>query len=246
MGVKAHMDGDEVIRKASQLASKGDEVQKQITKAMDYFKNLGETKSWTGETYDALVQSMNESLENLNGLVVSVVRDLPYSIASAGQAIVTTGGGTPTVSYADQSFVAIKELSKTNTGTKYDFDEDEISGKLDNMRSQFSQIKENINNCADVAKNLGNDMDSGEGRSRAYDLSATYHRLRDVISDFSNSFEMAIKAQIAAIREQEMAMKARETINEAGKATAEAFNAAAQTFANTRDQAIAELKSLFH
>ena len=117
---KAHYDCDDMTRKASQLASKGNEIQNAFKAIYDKVESMKDGDAWTGGTYDQFVDTVNIATGKLNNIIKSVVSSLPHDIAMNAKATAETGMATAGVSYQDQQPIELRSLSKTNKGAVWD------------------------------------------------------------------------------------------------------------------------------
>ena len=203
---KAHYDCDDMVRKASQLASKGNEIQNALKAVYEKVDGMKDGNAWTGGTYDQLVDTVNMAANKLNNIIKSIVSSLPHDIAMNAQASVKTGMATSSVSYQDQQPITLPSLSKTNKGSVWDFDTEVTKASQEAIKSKFKEVKSLMSDCQKTAEQLANSMDSSNGASKARDLVSAYKQLDMVIEQLSTALDYSVQTQTDAFNMHESLM----------------------------------------
>lgn len=246
MGTKAkHMDCDGMIQKASQLASKGNDIQNALKEVYSRIESMKDGDAWTGATYDGLVGTANLAKIKLNNIIKNVVSSLPHDIAMNAQGVGQAGNVTPTVSYQDQTPITLPDIPKTNKGTVWDFDSEVTKSNQEAIKSKFNDAKSSMADCQSIADQLLESMNSGNGAEKTRDLKSAYKRLGDLIDELAKALDTAVQTQTNLFNATEAALATKDKIVDAAKENmddiVEGFNKAAEA----GQQTMSDIKSFF-
>mgnify|MGYP004635067333 CR=1 FL=1 len=246
MGTKAkHMDCDGVIQKASQLASKGNDMQNALKEAFARIEAMKDGDAWTGFTYDELAETVNLSRSRLNNIIQNVVSILPHDISINGQGFATEGKVTPSVSYQDQVPITLPEITKTNKGNVWDFDEDVTKSNQQTIKSKFSEAKACMDECQSLADQLLESMNSGNGAEKTRALKSAYKRLGEIIDGLANALDQEVQSQTDLFNMGEAALATKDKIVDAAKETADDVIDNFNKASGTGKQIMSDIKSFF-
>lgn len=246
MGTKAkHMDCDGMIQKASQLASKGNDIQNALKEVYSRIESMKDGDAWTGATYDGLVGTANLAKIKLNNIIKNVVSSLPHDIAMNAQGVGKAGNVAPSVSYQDQTPITLPDIPKTNKGNVWDFDSDVTKSNQQAIKSKFNDVKSSMSDCQSLADQLLESMNSGNGADKTRELKSAYKRLGDLIDQLSNALDASVQSQTDLFNATEAALATKDKIVDATKETVddivEGFNKASET----GKQTISDIASFF-
>ena len=246
MGTKAkHMDCDGMIQKASQLANKGNDMQNAIKEAFSRIERMRDGDAWTGSTYDQLVEIANFAKEKMNKIIKNVVSIIPHDIATNAQGIASAGNVTPSVSYRDQTPIVLSDMSATNKGVVWDFDEDVTNANKQAIKSKFDEAKSCMAECQNIADNLLESMNSGNGAAKTRELKSAYKILEAQIDNLSRAVDNQIQAQALLFNATEAAMAAKDKITDAAKDTMDDIVESAGNIKDKAEQTVSDIKSFF-
>lgn len=242
---KAHYDCDDMTRKASQLASKGNEIQNAFKAIYDKVESMKDGDAWTGGTYDQFVDTVNIATGKLNNIIKSVVSSLPHDIAMNAKATAETGMATAGVSYQDQQPIELRSLSKTNKGAVWDFDPELTKASQEAIKSKFKEVKSFMSDCQNTAEQLIESMRSTNGEGKVRDLISAYKQLDIVIEQLSTALDSSVQTQTDAFNMHETLMATKDKIVEAGKDTLDDAVDALNKAADKGKQTLSDIKSYF-
>lgn len=246
MGTKAkHMDCDGMIQKASQLASKGNDIQNLLKEVYSTIESMKDGDAWTGATYDQLVMSANNARTRLNNIIQNVVSALPHDIAMNAQGVGKAGNVTPSVSYQDQTPISLPEIQPTNKGNVWDFDSDVTASNQNTIKSKFKEAKATMEECQSLADQLLESMNSGNGAEKTRELKSTYKVLGNEIEKLSTALDKTVQYQTDLFNSTEAALATKDKIVDAAKDTVddivETFNKASEA----KKQVESDIQSFF-
>ena len=246
MGTKAkHMDCDGMIQKASQLASKGNDVQNALKEAYSRIESMRDGDAWTGATYDGFVINANNAVARLNKIIKDVVSVLPHDIAVNAQGIAQAGNVTPSVSFQDQSPITLQEMPLTSKGNIWDFDSDVTKSNQEAIKAKFDQIKSITSDCQNLADQLKESMNSGNGVEKATQLKSAYTRLGQYLDLISRSLTESVQAQTELFNATESALATKDKITEATKETVDNIVEGFSKASDAVNQKMSDIRSYF-
>lgn len=246
MGTQAKkMDCDGMVRKANNLASKGNSIQNALKNALNCMNNMKNGDAWTGQTYDNLVEVVNLSRSRMNNIIKSVVSTLPYDIAQNARGIAIAGNVTPNVSYAPQDYIVLEELTKTNKGNVWSFDEASTNSSKETVKKYFEEVKSNMTECQSIADSLLDDMNSGSGADKTRELKSAYKLLEETITRLATALDNEVKQQTELFNAAEAYLATKDKIVDAAKDTMDEIADKANAIKDEAAQALSDISAYF-
>lgn len=197
------IDYDQMITKASNIASAADDMQKSVKEAFQKIQEMSD--SWFGQSYDNFIDTVNMSVTGLNNLFETSVSDIPHEIAAKAKSYASANQATVGASFSEQIALILSELSKTNKGSKLRFRSSEIANYQTQIKTKF----ENANSCADkalgIAESLSSDWQSISGDSNIMELKVAFNSVKSILSKLSTALDSQITAQSNTIEALENA-----------------------------------------
>ena len=133
------IDYDQIIVKASQIASAANEMQTNIKDAFTKIDSMRE--NWFGNSYDNFINVVNMSIPGLNKIFEVTVSDIPHEIAAKAKSYAASNQSSTSSSLTEQIALILNDVSKTNKGAKLRFRTANVQSDQKAIESKFKSAK---------------------------------------------------------------------------------------------------------
>lgn len=215
------IDYDQIIVKASQIASAANEMQTNIKDAFTKIDSMRE--NWFGNSYDNFINVVNMSIPGLNKIFEVTVSDIPHEIAAKVKSYAASNQSSTSSSLTEQIALILNDVSKTNKGAKLRFRTANVQSDQKAIESKFKSAKSAAEKASSTASSLESVWNSISGDSNIRELKAAFKRLDTILDSLSSALDNQITAQTNTIEALEGAANA---VEAAGDVVSDAVDAA--------------------
>ena len=146
------IDYDQIIVKASQIASAANEMQTNIKDAFTKIDSMRE--NWFGNSYDNFINVVNMSIPGLNKIFEVTVSDIPHEIAAKAKSYAASNQSSTSSSLTEQIALILNDVSKTNKGAKLRFRTANVQSDQKAIESKFKSAKSAAEKASSTASSL--------------------------------------------------------------------------------------------
>ena len=204
------IDYDQMIQKASNIASTADAMQKSIQSAMQKVDSM--RNNWFGNSYDIFVDAVNMCLQPLNDIFFTTVSEIPHEIAAKAKSYAKANQTDVSASMAEQEAITLTELTRTNKGSKVRFQSSEVTATQGEIKSKFEEAANSAEKASSISDSLSADWDSISGDSNIKELKAAFGKLKLLIDALTSKLDSQVTAQASSIEAIETAANAVEAV----------------------------------
>ena len=217
------IDYDQIITKASNIAKKADQMQQSVKLAFDEINSMRE--NWFGNSYDNFIDTVNLSVINLNKLFETTVSDIPHEIAAKAKSYAASNQSTVSSSFSEQMALTLKDLDRTNKGTKLRFRDSEVKSDQKQININFQDAQNFAKDARTEALSLEDVWKSISGDTNIQELKSAFDRVYAILDKLAKALDNQISAQAGVIDALEGAAA---TVKGAGEVAANAVDSAAE------------------
>ena len=207
------IDYDQIIVKASQIASAANEMQTNIKDAFTKIDSMRE--NWFGNSYDNFINVVNMSIPGLNKIFEVTVSDIPHEIAAKAKSYAASNQSSTSSSLTEQIALILNDVSKTNKGAKLRFRTANVQSDQKAIESKFKSAKSAAEKASSTASSLESVWNSISGDSNIRELKAAFKRLDTILDSLSSALDNQITAQTNTIEALEGAEAAGDVVSDA-------------------------------
>jgi len=215
------IDYDQIIVKASQIASAANDMQTAVKAAFQKIDTMRE--NWFGNSYDNFINVVNMSIPGLNKIFEVTVSDIPHEIAAKAKSYAASNQSSTSSSLTEQIALILNDVSKTNKGAKLRFRTANVQADQKSIESKFKEAKSAAEKASSTASSLESVWDSISGDSNIRELKAAFKRLDIILDSLGSALDNQITAQTNTI---ELLEGAANTVEAAGDVMSDAVDAA--------------------
>ena len=186
------IDYDQIIVKASQIASAANEMQTNIKDAFTKIDSMRE--NWFGNSYDNFINVVNMSIPGLNKIFEVTVSDIPHEIAAKAKSYAASNQSSTSSSLTEQIALILNDVSKTNKGAKLRFRTANVQSDQKAIESKFKSAKSAAEKASSTASSLESVWNSISGDSNIRELKAAFKRLDTILDSLSSALDNTIEA----------------------------------------------------
>lgn len=232
------IDYDQIIVKASQIASAANEMQNAVKTAFKKIESMSD--NWFGNSYDNFINVVNMSITGLNKIFEITVSDIPHEIAAKAKSYAASNQASTSSSLTEQIAVILSDLPKTNKGAKLRFRTASVQADQKQIESKFEDAKTSADKASQIADSLEGDWNSISGDSNIKELKAAFKKVNNTIEIISKALSSTITEQANTIENAENLANAIEAAQKAKEERAEQVQEFAQNLKDkiqeSRDQ----------
>ena len=237
------IDYDQMINKASRIASAANDMQRAVKQAFDRITHM--SSDWSGASYDQFAIVVNTAVPSLNKLFETSVSDIPHEIVAKAKSYAASTQTTVGASFSENTVLMLPEISKTNKGSKFRFLSDKVSADQAAIKSFFEKAKNAADNAKTISQSLKSDWQSISGDNNIYELIAAFKRINMILDNLSKALDQQISAQEFKISATEAASNAAEKVKDVADDAVDAAKQAAAAATDAINQSVADWKSFF-
>ena len=215
------IDYDQIIVKASQIASAANDMQTAVKAAFQKIDTMRE--NWFGNSYDNFINVVNMSIPGLNKIFEVTVSDIPHEIAAKAKSYAASNQLSTSSSLTEQIALILNDVSKTNKGAKLRFRTANVQADQKSIESKFKEAKSAAEKASSTASSLESVWSSISGDSNIRELKAAFKRLDNILDSLGSALDNQITAQTNTI---ELLEGAANTVEAAGDVMSDAVDAA--------------------
>ena len=191
------IDYDQIIVKASQIASAANDMQTAVKTA---FREIDEMREvWFGNSYDNFINVVNMSIQGLNKIFEVTVSDIPHEIAAKAKSYAAANQSSTSSSLTEQIALILNDISKTNKGAKLRFKAANIRSAQKSIESRFKEAKSAAEKASTTSSSLESVWDSISGDNNIRELKAAFKRLDFILDSLGSALDNQITAQANTI-----------------------------------------------
>lgn len=233
------VDYDQIINKASQIASSANDMQNAVKEAFQKIESM--SSNWFGQSYDNFIDTVNLSVSGLSKLFETAVSDIPHEVAAKAKSYASSNQASVGTSFNEQTAIILNELPKTNKGSKLRFRSSEVSSDQQSIKSKFEEAKTAADKALSTSTSLETDWQSISGDTNIRELKDAFTRVKTILDNLSNALDGQISAQATTIETLETAANAVKAAQDVAENAVDAAKDAATNAVNFIQQSASDL-----